>query len=264
MTCKELEIKFKVFFEKSLSIYNATSEQEQQLMRDRIEFLRILNNLYEKSIEENYYWIFCSFKTYKETFKNRFNIYQSKFIDAELIDFIDYELLRNTPYESETKLRERKKHENDLYKILRNDGRVKFEFIYDSKDLKHPIFNYNDILEKLSQAHNKKIKYLTDMRQSLLNNDWSIKETQPIQTIKSNIKFKGTQTEFIELVKALIENNSIEGNSQKDIINKLSQFLNIDIKSQSQTISDLKDRQVGNETLFLDKLKSSLLDYISK
>lgn len=77
------------------------------------------------------------------------------------------------------------------------------------------------------------------------------------------LNWKGTQTEFIELIKALIENGNIKG-TQTEIISKLSKVFNIDIKHPNKLITDIKKRNNGSETLFLDKLQKSLLDYITQ
>ncbi len=89
-----------------------------------------------------------------------------------------------------------------------------------------------------------------------VNNDKS-------QTITNNLKWQGTQTELIELIKALIENGNIKG-TQKDIINNLSEFFGIKINNPDKLINDIKKRNNGSETLFIDKLKTSLFNYITK
>ncbi len=76
-------------------------------------------------------------------------------------------------------------------------------------------------------------------------------------------KFHGSQTEFIELIKALIVNRNLKG-TQKNIIGDLAEFFDIEIKNQDKLIQDIKNRNNGSEALFLEKLKSSLLDYIKK
>lgn len=80
---------------------------------------------------------------------------------------------------------------------------------------------------------------------------------------KSSIKWKGNQTELIELIKALIENESIIG-KQKDIINSFSKFLNFPINNPDKLITDIKNRSNGNETLFINKLKTTLFNYLTK
>jgi hypothetical protein len=97
---------------------------------------------------------------------------------------------------------------------------------------------------------NKETKYLNSENNSFLSSE------------NNELKWHGTQTEFIELVKALIENGNIRG-TQKVIINKLTSVFNIEINNPNKLINDLKKRNNDSETLFLDKLKKSLFDYIT-
>jgi hypothetical protein len=86
---------------------------------------------------------------------------------------------------------------------------------------------------------------------------------QPIKPIYENtLKWNGTQTEFIELVKSLIENGNVKG-TQTEIISKLSNVFNIEVNNPNKLINDLKLRNIDSETLFLDRLKKSLFDYIT-
>lgn len=77
------------------------------------------------------------------------------------------------------------------------------------------------------------------------------------------VNWKGTQTDLIELIKALIENGTVKG-KQKDIINSISTFFGIEINHPDKLINDIKNRNNGSETLFLDSLKMSLFDYLKK
>ena len=102
---------------------------------------------------------------------------------------------------------------------------------------------------------------------SLMFNSLRLKyndNTEPkINTKNTSLKWHGTQTEFMELSKALIESNVLRG-KQKDIINNLSIMFDFKVNAPDKVIQDIKNRNIGSETLFLDKLKTSLLDYIKK
>ncbi|MDB2675734.1 RteC domain-containing protein, partial [Flavobacteriales bacterium] len=74
---------------------------------------------------------------------------------------------------------------------------------------------------------------------------------------------KGAKIEFVELSKALIESNLFDG-TQKEIVAKLSAFFEIDIKTYDQKLTQIKGRNNGSETLFLDQLKQSLDKYTKK
>lgn len=93
----------------------------------------------------------------------------------------------------------------------------------------------------------------------MVEND-NLKPIKP--TTENTLKWNGTQTEFIELVKALIENGNVKG-TQTEIINKLSNVFNIKINNENKLINDIKTRNNGSETLFIDRLQKSLFDYIT-
>lgn len=82
-------------------------------------------------------------------------------------------------------------------------------------------------------------------------------------TKNEKITFNFRPIEIIELIKALIVNGNIKG-LQKDIIPIVSSFFNIEVNYPDKTIKDLSYRNAGSETLFLDKLKTSLNEYIVK
>ena len=85
---------------------------------------------------------------------------------------------------------------------------------------------------------------------------------QTVPAPENLLNWNGTQTEFIELIKALIENGNIKG-TQTEIINKLSNVFNIKINNENKLINDIKTRNNGSETLFIDRLQKSLFDYIT-
>lgn len=86
------------------------------------------------------------------------------------------------------------------------------------------------------------------------------KKTIPIN---SNIlQWYGTQSELIELTKALIVNGTLKG-GQEDIFKSMEKTFNIELKNVGQAITKFNIRNVGNETKFLDKLKSALYNFIS-
>jgi hypothetical protein len=85
-----------------------------------------------------------------------------------------------------------------------------------------------------------------------------------ISHVNSSLEWNGTPTELMELIKSLIENRSIKGGTQKEMISIFSDFFGIEIKNPDKLIQDIKKRNNGSETLFLEKLKTSLFDYIQK
>ncbi|MBC8767175.1 RteC domain-containing protein [Arenibacter sp. BSSL-BM3] len=78
-----------------------------------------------------------------------------------------------------------------------------------------------------------------------------------------NIKWHISQTELIELAKALIENGNVVG-VQQEIIEYFSSVFDIEIAYPNKLITDIKNRNSGSETLFIDKLRTSLFNYLTK
>lgn len=111
---------------------------------------------------------------------------------------------------------------------------------------------YNlEICDQLTTSFTKITEYLHIKKNKLTNDNQFPK-----------VKFHGNQTEFIELIKALTENGNLKG-IQKDNIEICSKFFGIEIKNPDKLITDIKNRINRSETLFLDKLKKSLFDYIT-
>jgi hypothetical protein len=109
-------------------------------------------------------------------------------------------------------------------------------------------FHYIDFLDCFDyDKRNRSILSFTKIVEFL-----GIKKQNPKN--ESNLNWNGTQTEFIELAKALIENCNIKG-TQTEIIKSLSNIFNIKIKNKNKIINDIKTRNNGSETLFLNKLK---------
>lgn len=98
-----------------------------------------------------------------------------------------------------------------------------------------------------------------------LNEIKRIKIISPTDKTVNTIQWKGDKSEFLELIKALIVNGNIDinTNSQKETITVLSKVFNIEIKNPDQALTKIKNRNNGSETLFLNKLKKSLFDYIT-
>lgn len=154
------------------------------------------------------------------------NIWDRQPTDGYVIDVIEF--LSYTPF------MEIKKTDNDLGYVYFNE--------YKYKNFEYTV--------------NQVIDFINDKKQELNN--------LPINTKQINkLNWNGTKTELTELIKALIENGNIQG-TQKDIFNSFTDFLNFDINYQSKLINDIKKRNNGSETIFLDKLKSSLLNFINR
>lgn len=191
--------------------------------------------------------------TYKDYIENQYNEklknHLEKYIDFDELHFIEseinfftdcYNLTNDFNYEKELCTNKQ------LLDIISLEIR---EFAWDDYDLEK--------CEKLTYTYKKILSFLNDKKEQLTNEPQQL-NYQQIETLN----WQGSQTEFIELIKALIENGNIEG-KQSEIIRKLSYFFNINIKYENKLINDLKTRNNGSETLFLDKLKKSLLNFIT-
>lgn len=83
-----------------------------------------------------------------------------------------------------------------------------------------------------------------------------------IEVLKNNtLQWYGTQSELIELTKALIENGNLKG-KQKDIFEKIQKIFNVKLNHIDQAITKFNSRNQENDTKFLDTLKASLTNYI--
>ncbi len=143
-------------------------------------------------------------------------------------------------------LRRKKGSENITLRISFNIGNF-----YNFRKAHNKINNYIDKYIENGQPQPEQVQEQT-------------KETIPTEQIqKPKFKTNITQTELIELVKALIENGTISG-TQKDIIKDFADFFGIKVNNPNKLITDIKGRNSESETLFLDKLRNSLMDYIIK
>lgn len=141
---------------------------------------------------------------------------------------------------------------------------------------KHSKFNYN-FIKKSSNASDNKIalkyhqvliiscrSFLKFIDKTIVKNNFSdIIKPELKEPIPPSAQWNSNQTEFMELVKSLIENGNVKG-KQKDIITSFSHFFNITINNPDKLLTDIKKRNTESETLFLDKLKSSLLCFINR
>jgi len=112
-------------------------------------------------------------------------------------------------------------------------------------------------------AINKKIEFENgELNLIKIDNKEELPKESQIKTFKT-LKWHGTKIDLIELSKALVENGTLKG-TQKDIIDSLGAFFDIDTTNQDKTINDMKKRNNGSETKFLTSLKLSLYKFITK
>ncbi len=206
-----------------------------------------------------------SYKEFIDNFEDNFKKYQKQIPDADVQDFAK-------EYIEEYKwLCDVDKFDNIIFNdtldsyFLKDNSSDSYRAKYKNFKISAPkIVGF--LAEKAGiklQSNYLKVKATID----LFNDDISLSEfNKKITTqIKPKPKFETniTQTELVELVKALKENGTIQG-TQKDLINAFADFFGIEINNQNKLIQDIRKRNNGSETLFLDALKNSLFDYLSK
>lgn len=201
---------------------------------------------------------------YKEVYNTRLEIYLIQYEDYSEKDFIDKEIIYfdNCLQTSKIEIREKTRYigsdmELENYFEYDTDGTfsVNTEVLsYLKQEGNSEIFDYFDLnlCEKFQLSFKKIIEFLQDKKKELTT-----------QTTQKTQKFYGSQIEFIELIKSLIENGNLKG-TQKDIIENCKNFFDIEINNPEKTISDINKRNNGSETLFIDKLKNSLFNYIQQ
>ncbi|SNB15548.1 conserved hypothetical protein [Flavobacterium psychrophilum] len=201
--------------------------------------------------------------------------------DYEELDFIKLELENYKTYYANTITQYFSEREyfdvdnnffvvnNEAYQIVSeiSDYANKHIGTYENEGYDLLAFKFKKIIEFLEQKkysiESKSPKKISDFlhdKKEILKLET---ETPPTETAPTNsLNWNGTQTDFIELVKALVENGTIKG-TQTEIIKSLSKVFNIKINNENKLINDIKTRNNGSETLFIDKLKKSLFDYIT-
>lgn len=191
--------------------------------------------------------IIFSAKEYKEKYSDLLESYLLEYEDYEEIDFINIEFQRYNDFISDLE---------QIEQTFQNWIDMGSDIDYIISESQLYTFHYIDFLDCFDyDKRNRSILSFTKIVEFL-----EIKKQNPKN--ENNLNWNGTQTEFIELAKALIENGNIKG-TQTEIIKSLSNIFNIKIKNENKIINDIKTRNNGSETLFLNKLKKTLFDYIT-
>ena len=173
--------------------------------------------------------------------------YLLEYEDYEEIDFVNTEIQRYINFITDLEQLE------GTLNYLTDLGSDIYAFILESQLY---TFHYIDFLDCFD--YNKRDRSILSFTKII--DFLKIKKQNPKN--ENNLNWNGTQIEFIELVKALIENGNIKG-TQTETIKSLSNIFNYKINNENKTINDIKNRNNGSETLFLDKLKKTLFDYIT-
>ncbi|WP_299159172.1 RteC domain-containing protein [uncultured Tenacibaculum sp.] len=111
------------------------------------------------------------------------------------------------------------------------------------------------------QAYDMLIVYIKKEIDKLENNGYHLIQQQK----QGNIVWTGNKTDLIELVYALYASGSVnKGTAEiKDIARIAERIFKVDLGNYYHTFIEIKSRKI-NQTKYLDKLKTSFLDYIEK
>ncbi|HUH26867.1 RteC domain-containing protein [Gelidibacter sp.] len=198
-----------------------------------------------------------SLKDFKENYQIDYKEYIEVFNDCSEMQFVieninHYKIcLKNVTY-----LKSTSGHEH-IETLLTGENFMKD--VIDKITHKEYLEVYNTPRKRLEYTFLNILDYLKSLSIKTKNNE----SQNHVDFLNTNIKFNVSPTELIELTKSLIENGNVKG-KQKDIINSFARFFNIEVNNPDKLITDIKKRNTGSETLFIDKLKSSLYDYMTK
>ena len=173
---------------------------------------------------------YSTFKKYQENYESDLKAYLQRYEENTELDFLQIDLFS---------------HKEFLKYLLTKDR--------ETNELDEGVFNQQKINSQ------KRIIAFIENKIDVEN-----KKTRPL--LNSSLQWHGTQTQFVELSKSLMLNGNITGpGNQEDNIKQLANLLNFELNNTYKLLNDIKTtRNNGSETLFLDKLKKSLFDYITQ
>lgn len=105
--------------------------------------------------------------------------------------------------------------------------------------------------------------FLTDEYNKTTQENFKQEESKQLESDNIRITWQGNPTELVELIRALFLNKSIIGKIG-ETTNKITSFFDIEIEKPYKLYENIKDRNIGSETLFLNQLKLNLFDEIDK
>ena len=222
------------------SIKEAHEENEQEKYKKQIT--SSFKNEYLKANETNTYFLGCSFTNYEQNFDNRSLDFKTKFTDAKDHNFIYEELKAIIFFELPKYI------DDELIKSI----------------------NYS--LERTKEFLIKKIEDLGFNVEFSINENGletlSIKNSEKDLTIKkldnSKLEWEGTETDLIELGKAIYEAKCINHNiSQKEFFNLLMEFFNFNVPNPAKALQNIRKRKI-DQTKLINRLEQKLTDWQSK
>lgn len=207
--------------------------------------------MFEKEYVENNinqkYFFGCIFNTAKNTYFARLegcrevypDIHESSFIYTEInnclkkfnFPYIDETLRKNIEYSIE-------RYEEFLKELLENIGYEAFKVKFDENGMEVPSwYVHYSVRKKNYFKGNNFVPYMD---------------------------IKISQTQFMELFKSLYDLGAFPSINQKDALIHFCKLFNKKIYNPDKLLQDIKNRNIGSESLYIDKLKASLLEFINK
>lgn len=214
--------------------------------------------------------IFYSFKEYQENYTLLFDKYFLEYEEAEEIDFINSEIenyniclqIVNLPID---------KVFNKWFRIETGTNLKTFSipqelysFIFENE--KYYCKLYSDITASTDKVEKKakqarlgfaKIISFLESKKPRLGTNY-----QTFMKKEATLKWQGSQLEFAELTKALIQSNLISPElSEKERFDRMKQFFNVDDFSQSDKLKDIRKRS-RDLTPLINTLQTALNNWI--
>ena len=156
--------------------------------------------------------------------------------------------------------------QEELFYNLYSRNFFEVEYIYDSQEFMEIFFRlkgnyffkqFTVYLEYLLLIDLKQL----ELDKSVLDNLIS-QTNESIPTTKNEtLQWYGTQTQLIELIKALIENGNLKG-EQENIFKIIQRMFNFKLNNIDQAITKYNGRHQGDEAIFLKNLQNTFLNYI--
>ena len=208
----------------------------------------------EELTDKGIYFRFCKFKVYEKTYKERLNKFQEIYVDAQEISFLEDELKGySNPIDSEEPFKYLDlKQKKDL--TFTRKRTVDF-LVQQAKTTGYNIIVSGDESDGALSYVKEKIKNMSES--PLSESNIAINNIEPL-------KWKGSELQFTELIKALKESNLISPEeNQNTIFKRFRAFLQVDEFTESDKLKDIRKRTII-KTPFINLLETSLLNWIHK
>ncbi len=262
MECKELENELFNAEIEHVSYYDRENKRHtlQWEIVDNEKFYNNFKELFNTSFEEDYYWFYCSFSTYKNTFIDRFEFYKNDFCDAELIDFVKFEKNNINSFVSYYNLHDINNINNEE---LFSDFLMDFSISHSSaRNLPLNFYRNKELKKKVVMATIKKIEYLNqkcEKRENEIPEKDTVMIGNDITLDKSN---QLTVNQFVLLLEEVgfftgkISNSTMEGKAK--LVALLTGRNHKNIKTSIEKLGKKPSELGVGHQKDIDKIKSIL------